>query len=70
MPYADGGANELVAPLLVVKLQAELKQPFIIERRLGVGVVVGMASVAKAPADGYTVVIGEPCAMSINPSFL
>lgn len=70
VPFAPGGANDALARIVATRLQASLKQPFVVENRPGAGGTIGLASVAKSPADGYTLVIGEPGAYSINPSFL
>ena len=70
VPYAAGGANDAIARIVARKLQEDLKQTFLVENRPGAGGVVGLSSVARAAADGYTLVIGEPGAVAINPSLL
>ena len=64
VPFAVGGANDLEARVLSARLQANIKQPVVVENRPGAGRSVGVASVVKAAPDGYTLVPGdgEPCA--------
>jgi tripartite-type tricarboxylate transporter receptor subunit TctC len=65
VPYAAGGATDLTARLVGQKMQASLKQNIIVENRPGAGGVIGADAVAKAPPDGYTVLIGVPAEMAI-----
>ena len=68
VPFAVGGANDLVARVLSARLQANLEQPVVVENRPGAGGSVGVASVVKAAPDGYTLVLGESGSVSIGPS--
>jgi tripartite-type tricarboxylate transporter receptor subunit TctC len=65
VPYAAGGATDLTARLVGQKMQASVKQNVIVENRPGAGGVIGADTVAKAPPDGYTVLIGVPAEMAI-----
>lgn len=67
VPYAAGGSADLVARLLADKLQVRLKQPVVIENKPGAGTVVGAVSVAKAPADGHSLLFATSSTMSIVP---
>jgi tripartite-type tricarboxylate transporter receptor subunit TctC len=67
VPYAPGGATDLTARLVGQKMQAALKQNVIVDNRPGAGGVIGADVVAKAPPDGYTVLIGVPAEMAILP---
>src|SRR5580658_3878334 len=58
VPFTAGGAVDVVARILAPKLSELLGQPVIIENRGGAGGMVGAAAVAKAPADGYTLLVG------------
>jgi tripartite-type tricarboxylate transporter receptor subunit TctC len=55
VPFAPGGAIDVMARLLATKMQDSLKQPVIVENRAGVGGNLGADYVAKQPADGYTI---------------
>src|SRR2546423_93088 len=55
VPYAAGGAVDVVARLIGAKLQDSLGQPVIVENRAGAGGNAGAAEVAKSPPDGYTI---------------
>jgi len=57
VPYAPGGPNDIVARLLASKLAEIEKQSFIVENKPGGGSNIGADFVAKAPADGYTLLI-------------
>src|SRR5690348_11761112 len=56
-PFPPGGVADIVGRPLAVAMEKSLKQPVLVVNRPGAGGAVGMASVAKAPADGYTILI-------------
>ena len=55
MGYAAGGATDVIARLLAVKLGEQTGQPFVVDNRSGANSNVGAELSARAPADGYTV---------------
>lgn len=57
IPYAPGGGLTVVGRPLAKKLSERLGQPIVIESRPGAGTTVGTAVVARAPADGYTLLL-------------
>ena len=57
VPFPPGGSNDAVARPLAEHLQAKLGQPFVVENRPGAGSTIGSAEVARAPADGYTLMV-------------
>jgi len=61
-----GSAPDVLARLVAEKLGSSLGQPVIVDNKPGAGGVVGIDSVAKAPADGYTLAIGHDGTMAIN----
>ena len=66
-PFSPGGSLDLVARLLAKSLSGELGQQFIVENRPGAGGSIGVELVAKAAADGYTLLIVQS-SITVNPS--
>jgi tripartite-type tricarboxylate transporter receptor subunit TctC len=67
VPFAPGGPNDLAVRPVAQKLYEFLGQPFVIDYRAGANGIIGCELVAKAPADGYTMVIISS-SFSINSS--
>src|SRR5882672_419072 len=67
VPFAPGGPNDLAVRPVAQKLYEFLGQPFVIDYRAGANGIIGCEVVAKAPADGYTMVIISS-SFSINSS--
>ena len=57
VPFPPGGAMDAIARILGEKAARTLGQPFVVENRAGAGGNIGADAVAKAPADGYTIMI-------------
>ena len=57
VPASPGGASDIAARLLSPKLAEALGQPFLVENRVASGGIVGTAQLAKAPADGYAIMM-------------
>jgi tripartite-type tricarboxylate transporter receptor subunit TctC len=57
VPFAAGGPADVYARFLGQRLSESMGQPFVIENRPGAGSVIGTEAVAKAPADGYTLLM-------------
>ena len=57
VPFPPGGVADTVARPVAEAMARALKQPVVVENRAGAGGGVGMAAAAKAPADGYTVLL-------------
>ena len=66
VPFTAGGTADLFARLLAANMQQKLGSPFIVENRAGAGGNIGAGAVAKAPADGYTLLLGTVSTHAIN----
>ena len=66
-PFAAGSAVDVVARLVAQKLAANLGQPFNVENRTGASGNIGTEAAARAKPDGYTLLLGSPGTMAINP---
>jgi tripartite-type tricarboxylate transporter receptor subunit TctC len=62
------GPLDAFARVVVKQMSEKLKQPFIIDNRAGAGGNVGADMVAKAPADGYTLLFALDTTLTVNPS--
>jgi len=60
VPFPPGGAVDHVARLVTRAMADDLRQPFVIENRGGAGGVIATDAVAKAPPDGYTLLLTAP----------
>ena len=67
VPNAPGGAPDLTARVLGQKLSERLGQPIVVENRPGSNGNIGGDLVAKAPANGYTLLLGADSLVAINP---
>ena len=66
--FAPGGAADYVARTLSEPLGRALGQTVVVENRAGAGSSIAADFVAKAPADGYTLLIASPSSISVNPA--
>jgi tripartite-type tricarboxylate transporter receptor subunit TctC len=67
VPFAAGGPGDLIARLMAQKLSEGLGKQFYVENQGGAGGNIGMGMVARASADGYTIMIASSTFM-VNPS--
>ncbi len=67
VPYAPGGATDVVARILGEALHAELGQPVVTENKPGGNGVVALQEVAKSKPDGYTLLVGNVTTNMLNP---
>ena len=68
VPVPPGGAADAMGRMIAEHLQKKWGQPVVIENKPGAGSALGMDAVAKAPADGYTIGLGNIAANAINPA--
>src|ERR1700736_1548849 len=68
VPYAPGGATDVLSRLICQRLSDRLGQPFIVENRPGAGSNIGTQAVIASPPDGYTLLLTST-ANAINASF-
>jgi len=68
VPYAPGGANDILARLYGARLAERLGQPFVVENRPGAQAIIGTEAVARAAPDGYTLLTGASGPMVFNPA--
>ena len=66
VPYLAGSTPDVIGRTLAERLQKAFSQPFIVENRTGAGGSIGAEAVAKAPPDGYTLLIGGNGPVAIN----
>jgi tripartite-type tricarboxylate transporter receptor subunit TctC len=68
VPFAPGGASDIVARIMQNTMAQFLGQPVVIDNRSGAAGNIGMMEAARAAADGYTVFLGNVGTLAINPS--
>ena len=68
VPYAPGGGADMVARIVAKRVGDTIGQTIVIENRGGAGSIIGTEMVAKAEADGYTLLLGQSGPISINPA--
>lgn len=68
VPYAPGGASDILARVIGQQLSENLKQPVVIDNRAGAGGTIGADQVAKAAADGHTLLLADVGVYTISPS--
>jgi tripartite-type tricarboxylate transporter receptor subunit TctC len=68
VPFAPGGNVDVTARLIAAPLQEALKQPVVVENKPGAAGVIGADYVVRAPADGYTLLMGSNSTFSVAPS--
>jgi tripartite-type tricarboxylate transporter receptor subunit TctC len=68
VPYPPGGGNDNLARIFAQKLGERLGQPFVVENRPGAGTLIGSEAAAKAPGDGYTLLLSSIVTHALAPA--
>src|SRR5205085_4433454 len=67
VPWAPGGSTDVLARLLGIKMSENWGQAAVVENKPGASGNIGSELVAKAPADGYTLLVGSVSTHAMNP---
>jgi tripartite-type tricarboxylate transporter receptor subunit TctC len=67
IPFSAGGSTDILGRLLAQKMSESMNVSVVVENKPGANGTIGVDRVAKAPADGYTVVLGDVGGMSMAP---
>lgn len=68
IPFPPGGSADIVGRIVGKRVSDQLGQPVVFDNRPGAGTVVAASFVARAPADGYTILLGSGSTFTINPA--
>ncbi len=67
VPYAPGGGVDVTARMLADRLQQKWGKPVIVENKVGASTIIGAQAVAKAAADGHTLLLTSEATITSNP---
>lgn len=67
VPYTSGGATDTVARLVARRFSDSVKQPVVVENKPGAAQMIATEHVKRAPANGYTVLLGNFASHAVNP---
>ena len=67
IPFAAGGTTDIIGRVLAQQMTPILGQNVVVENRGGAGGNIGAEAVAKAPADGYTLLLASGSMLTVNP---
>jgi len=68
IPFPPGGATDVIGRVVAKALGDKLGQPVVADNRAGAGTIIGAGFAAKAPADGYTLLISSGTTFTVNPA--
>ena len=69
VPYPPGGTSDVIGRQLAQRLREELGQTFVVENKAGAATAIGATHVARAPKDGYTILLSAGTTFTVNPNF-
>ena len=67
VPYPAGGTTDVVARLVARNMSTALGQEVVVDNKAGAATIIGVDAVAKAPADGYTILLATATSFAVNP---
>ena len=67
VPFPPGGSNDVLGRVLGQKISEAMGQPVLVDNKAGAAGNIGTDFVAKAPADGYTLLVASNTGLAINP---
>jgi tripartite-type tricarboxylate transporter receptor subunit TctC len=67
VPFAPGGTSEIVARSVAQELSTQMGTSVYVENKAGGASTIAMGEVAKAPPDGYTIILGHVGSLAVNP---
>ena len=70
VPFSPGGVTDIIARLVADELGKRWNTAVVVENKAGAGGGIGTEYVARAKADGYTLLLGTQTALAVNPSLL
>src|SRR5262249_20357931 len=70
VPFAAGGSSDIAGRIVAQRLGDAFGQQFVVENRPGASGVLAAETVARAPADGYTLLMGSTAQIAVMPQMM
>lgn len=67
VPFPAGGPTDVLSRAVAERIEARTRQPIVVENKAGANTIIGANAVARAPADGYTFLVGTDVTYTVNP---